>query len=120
MKIGLDTPASAQIITGGLVQATPRRPNTVIALRTIVQSPGGKARCAAMPESDPAQVMVSDGLDKVKEAAVFLGVSVAYMYRLMERGELPFVKLGRSRRIPHRVVVELAARHLVRRPGWPE
>jgi hypothetical protein len=30
----------------------------------------------------------------------------------MDRGELAFVKLGRSRRIPKRALIELAAREL--------
>ena len=33
-------------------------------------------------------------------------------YTLMDRGKLHFVKIGRSRRIPKRAVVELAARGL--------
>lgn len=35
----------------------------------------------------------------VKEAATFLGLGVATIYRLMDRGVLPFIKLGRSRRV---------------------
>jgi excisionase family DNA binding protein len=57
--------------------------------------------------------MVRDGLDKVVEVARFYRVSVAQVYAMMQRGTLPFVKLGRSRRIPHRAVLELAARNLV-------
>ena len=34
------------------------------------------------------------------------------LYKLMDEGELVYVKLGRSRRIPRRAVVELAARGL--------
>jgi excisionase family DNA binding protein len=49
----------------------------------------------------------------VKDAARFLHISVAGLYAMMGRGELPFVKLGRSRRIPHRALVELAARNLI-------
>ena len=46
---------------------------------------------------------------KVTEAADFLRLSRSNLYALMERGELPFVKLGRSRRIPRRAVIALAA-----------
>ncbi len=59
--------------------------------------------------------LVSDGLDKIADAARFLGLSVSQLYALMQRGDLPFVKIGRSRRIPHRALVELAAQHLVDR-----
>ena len=38
------------------------------------------------------------------------------LYELMGGGELPFVKLGRSRRIPRRAIVELAGRPRGSRP----
>ncbi|MCH8133978.1 MAG: helix-turn-helix domain-containing protein [Myxococcales bacterium] len=63
-----------------------------------------------MTDSDAA--LVEDGLMKVAAAAAFLSLSRATLYTLMDRGELPFVKIGRSRRIPKRAVVELAARGL--------
>ena len=53
-----------------------------------------------------------DGLDRVAEAARFLGLSRSNIYELMGAGKLPFVKIGRSRRIPHRALIELATRHL--------
>ena len=56
--------------------------------------------------------LVADGLLTVREAARFLRLSRSNLYALMERGELAFVKLGRSRRIPRRALVELAAAHL--------
>jgi excisionase family DNA binding protein len=59
--------------------------------------------------------LVGDGLDRVDDACDFLGVSRAYLYRLMEAGELQYVKIGRTRRIPHRALVDLAARSLVQR-----
>ncbi len=63
-----------------------------------------------MRDSDAA--LVEDGLLKVAAAAAFLSLSRATLYTLMDRGELPFVKLGRSRRIPRRAVIQLAARAL--------
>jgi excisionase family DNA binding protein len=57
--------------------------------------------------------LVRDGLDRVSEAAKFLCVSVSTVYDMMSRGLLPFVKLGKSRRVPHLAVVELAAKNLV-------
>jgi excisionase family DNA binding protein len=56
--------------------------------------------------------LVEEGLLKVTEAAEFLRLSRATLYSLMDRGELAFVKLGRSRRIPKRALIELAAREL--------
>jgi excisionase family DNA binding protein len=57
--------------------------------------------------------LLADGLMTVKQAAAFLGISVANLYVLMSRGELPYVKLGRSRRIPRRALIDLAAKNLV-------
>ncbi len=60
--------------------------------------------------SEPyGEELVADGLFTVAEAASFLRLSRSNLYVLMERGELAFVKLGRSRRIPRRALVELAA-----------
>ncbi len=53
--------------------------------------------------------LVADGLLTVREAAAFLRISRSSLYATMDRGELAFVKLGRSRRIPRRALVELAA-----------
>ena len=56
--------------------------------------------------------LVSDGLLTVEEAAEFPRLSRTSLYSLMDHGELAFVKLGRSRRIPRRALVELAAREV--------
>ncbi len=58
------------------------------------------------------QALVADGLMTVSEAAAFLRLSRSSVYTLMDHGKLAFVKLGRSRRIPRRALVELAARGL--------
>ena len=52
-------------------------------------------------------------LTTVKEAAAHLGLSVAKLYLLMGKGELPFVKLGKSRRIEWRDLESLVARSKV-------
>ena len=56
--------------------------------------------------------LVADGLLTVRETAAFLHLSRSKIYELMDAGELCFAKLGRSRRIPRRAVIELAARQL--------
>ncbi len=56
--------------------------------------------------------LVADGLLTVNECAKFLHLSRSTVYELMNAGELCFAKLGRSRRIPRRAVIELAAREL--------
>jgi excisionase family DNA binding protein len=69
------------------------------------------------PQDDAAdpRELVSEGLLDVRDAATFLGLSVAKLYGLMESGELAYAKIGRSRRIPRKALIELAARHLVAR-----
>lgn len=60
--------------------------------------------------------LVADGLMTVSEAAKFLGISRSALYNIMDAGELPYVKLGRARRIPRRSVVDLATGNLL--GGW--
>ncbi len=56
--------------------------------------------------------LVAEGLLTVREAAEFLRFSRSRLYELMDAGELAYVKIGRSRRVPRRGVVELASRSL--------
>lgn len=59
---------------------------------------------------------VADGLMNVSEAMAFLAVARSTLYQLMETGQLPYVKIGRARRIPRRALIQLAASNL--RGGW--
>ncbi len=59
--------------------------------------------------TQPEMTLVQDGLVDVGEAGRFLGVSRSTVYVLMEAAQLPYVKIGRARRIPRRALVELAA-----------
>ena len=63
--------------------------------------------------------LVVDGLVAIGEAEKFLGLGRSTLYALMGKGELPYVKIGRARRIPRKALVELATRNLVgcRREG---
>lgn len=59
--------------------------------------------------------LMADGLATVGDAAEFLRASRSHVYNLMESGELCYVKIGKSRRIPRRALIELAGRNLVAR-----
>lgn len=59
-----------------------------------------------------AEQLVADGLVTVAEACRLLAVSRSFLYTEMDAGALPFCRLGRSRRIPRRAVLEYAARYL--------
>ena len=48
----------------------------------------------------------------VDEAAQRLGVARSHLYKYVLSGELPSVKLGRSRRIPASALQEFVERHL--------
>ncbi|HHV54954.1 MAG TPA: helix-turn-helix domain-containing protein [Firmicutes bacterium] len=65
-----------------------------------------------MEDSDREGV-VADGLVSVREAERFLSIKKSKLYQLMDRGDLPYVKLGAARRIPRRALVSWAARHLI-------
>ena len=58
--------------------------------------------------------LVADGLQRITDAAKFLGISRSLVYRLIDSGALPTVRIGRSRRIPIRAVREFAATCMVR------
>lgn len=60
--------------------------------------------------------LISEGLVNITEATAFLRLSRSAVYALMEKGELPYVTLGRTRRIPRRALEQLAASHL--KGGW--
>jgi excisionase family DNA binding protein len=57
--------------------------------------------------------LLAEGLAPVEEARRFTGFSRSFLYKLMNDGELPFTKVGRTRRIPRRALIELAGRYLV-------
>ena len=60
-------------------------------------------------EDAKREELVADGLMTVRECSEFLHLSRSKIYELMDAGDLCYAKLGRSRRIPRRAVVELAA-----------
>lgn len=62
--------------------------------------------------TEPDEILVADGLVPLAQAMAFLSVSRSTLYELMDKGVLPYAKIGRSRRIPKRALVELARRTL--------
>jgi excisionase family DNA binding protein len=58
------------------------------------------------------EALLRDGLMTIQEATAFLRLSRSTVYGLMDRGELPYVRIGSSRRIPRRGLIHLAANHL--------
>lgn len=57
--------------------------------------------------------LVEAGLRTVEEARQYTRLSRSALYQLMESGQLQYTKIGRRRLIPHRALIELAARGLV-------
>ncbi|MCW5829293.1 MAG: helix-turn-helix domain-containing protein [Deltaproteobacteria bacterium] len=57
--------------------------------------------------------LVDAGLVRIDECCRFLGISRAKLYEVMDQGELPYVKIGRSRRIPQQAMKEFAASRIV-------
>ncbi len=53
------------------------------------------------------------GLRRITEAAEFLAISRSKVYMLMDSGQLSYVKIGKSRRIPMAALVRLIKDHTV-------
>lgn len=66
-----------------------------------------------MEEKMQADQLVAGGMMTAKQAAAFLGISVAGVYKLMSLGQLRYAKIGRSRRIPRNALIALAASRMV-------
>ena len=52
--------------------------------------------------------LVEDGLVSLTNAMAFLSIGRSTLYELMDKGVLPYAKIGRSRRIPKRALIQLA------------
>ncbi len=62
--------------------------------------------------NDQRLQMVASGLMTVGQVSEFLNLARSTIYALMDQGTLPYVRIGRARRIPRRAVLELAAANL--------
>ena len=63
-------------------------------------------------QRDHCGELVQDGLMTIREAVAFLRLGRSTLYGLMERGDLPYARIGARRLIPRRALVDLAASHL--------
>lgn len=70
-----------------------------------------------MIEAD-LQNLVGGGLMTVSEASQFSAQSKSSLYLAMDNGVLPYVKLGRSRRIPRRALIKYLTQNLI--GGWKQ
>jgi excisionase family DNA binding protein len=52
------------------------------------------------------------GLLDVREAARLLGLSRSKLYQIMDKGELPYVKFGKARRLNRRCLLEYVRRNV--------
>jgi predicted DNA-binding transcriptional regulator AlpA len=59
------------------------------------------------------ELMVQEGLVTIEGAMDFLDISRASLYRLINDGTLPTVKLIGARRIPRRALIDLAASRVI-------
>lgn len=71
-----------------------------------------------MPRAEDAERLLEEGMLKVPAAVAFSGYSRTKLYELMDAGLLPYVKIGRSRRIPKVALKRLLAAHLT--GGWAQ
>jgi excisionase family DNA binding protein len=61
---------------------------------------------------DEREQLVADGLATVAEGERFLSLGRSKLYDLMDAGELPYCKIGKSRRIPWEALRRLAVETL--------
>jgi excisionase family DNA binding protein len=75
-----------------------------------------KTEAKSVQTQDDKMRLLETGVLNVRQAADMVGQCVASVYAAMERGDLPYIKLGRSRRIPKRALLEWMAANM--RGGW--
>jgi excisionase family DNA binding protein len=74
---------------------------------------------AALPtaETETSEELFQDGAMGVNDAAKFIGVSRAVLYRLMEKGTIPFAQPAGRRLVPRRSLVRWLASSLTPSAG---
>jgi excisionase family DNA binding protein len=68
---------------------------------------------ATLERQTTQREMVADGFANLFEASMYLRISRSAIYILMNAGELPFAKFGKSRRIPWEALRDYGARSMV-------
>jgi excisionase family DNA binding protein len=63
--------------------------------------------------ADAAPPWRASGLASVREAEQFLCLSRSTLYGLMDKGDLRYVKIGKSRRIPWAALEEMVEKNTV-------
>lgn len=63
-------------------------------------------------DTKTARALVEGGLLSVEQAMEFLAISRSHLYELMDRGLVPYAKVGRCRRIPRDSLLDYVARNL--------
>lgn len=64
-------------------------------------------------ERRPALPVEGAGLQPVRAVAEYLSLSRSKVYQLMEQGQLPYVKLGKSRRVQWSEVLKLVEQNTI-------
>jgi excisionase family DNA binding protein len=62
--------------------------------------------------NDTTQQLLAGGLLRIEEAETFSGLGRSTLYKHMDDGTLPYVKIGRARRIPKQALIDFVADHL--------
>jgi excisionase family DNA binding protein len=62
---------------------------------------------------EPKANVMANGLARIPEAMAYLQISRTALYGLMDNGQLSYVKIGKSRRIPWAELIRLVERHTV-------
>jgi len=86
-------------------------------LADVKQCPSCKEtqKMASVADERRPTTLDAAGLQPVRAVAEFLAISRSKVYQLMETGELPYVKLGKSRRVRWSDVIALVDQNVVAR-----
>lgn len=66
-----------------------------------------------IPDEIKASGTLGRGNATVKEAAAFLRLSLATVYELMDKRQLPYCRFGRARRVPWNALLKFSEAALV-------
>jgi excisionase family DNA binding protein len=69
-----------------------------------------RQQCELAEQVRPELRAVSEGFASLREAAEYLSLCRATLYKLMDGGELAYARFGRSRRVPWAALKEYAAK----------